>query len=154
MTEPSLKSTIQNDLKGAMRERDQLRSGTLRMALSAIRTEEVAGTEARELTDDDVLKVLAKEAKKRRESVAAYEQAGRAELAERESAELHVLEGYLPAQLGDAELDAIVADAVAETGATGTAQMGQVMKVAQARVAGRAEGGRVAAAVRARLTGG
>lgn len=152
MTENTLKSTLQQDLHASMRERDRVRSGTLRMALTAITSEEVAGDEARVLTDDEVLKVLAKEAKKRKEAATAYHDAGRVELAEGEEAELAILEAYLPAQLGEDELDAIVAESVEETGATGMPQMGQVMKVAQARVAGRADGGRVAAAVKARLS--
>ena len=153
MTEQSLKATVQSDLTTAIRERDAVRSGTLRMALAAITTEEVAGKEARELTDDDVLKVLAKEAKKRKEASAAFTDAGRPELAAKEEAELVVLEAYLPAQLSDDELAAIVARAVEQTGASGMAQMGEVMKVAQPEVAGRADGGRVAAAVRAALAG-
>jgi hypothetical protein len=152
MSEQSLKATVRSDLHSAMRERDQVRAGTLRMALTAITNEEVSGKQARQLTDDDVLKVLAKEAKKRREAAEAYTGAGRGELADREMAELAVLEGYLPAQLSDDELSRIVAQAVEETGATGLPQLGQVMKAAQGTVAGRAEGGRVAAAVRAALT--
>jgi uncharacterized protein YqeY len=151
MSEQTLKATVQHDLTTAMRERDQLRAGTLRMALTAITTEEVAGRESRELTDDDVLKVLAKEAKKRKEAAAAFSDAGRTELAEREQAELAILETYLPAQLSDEELGAIAARAVESTGATGMGHMGQVMKAAQGEVAGRADGGRVAAAVRAAL---
>ena len=150
----SMKATLQADLTEAIRERDQVRAGTLRMSLTAVTNAEVSGSEARELSDDDVLTVLAKEAKKRREAAEAYDGAGRAELAARERAELTVLEGYLPAQLADDELDRLVAEAVAETGATGMPQMGQVMKAAQPRVAGRAEGGRVAAAVKRALTGG
>ncbi|WP_153395921.1 GatB/YqeY domain-containing protein [Ornithinicoccus halotolerans] len=148
-----LKATLQRDLHAAMRARDKLRAGTLRMALTAVSTEEVSGTSARELGDDEVLKVLAKEAKKRREAATAYQEGGRAELADTERAELAVLEEYLPAQLEDEELDRMAAEAVAETGATGMGQMGQVMKVLQPRVAGRAEGGRVAAAVRRALQG-
>ena len=153
MTDQSLKATVQADLTTAIRERDQVRAATLRMALTAITTEEVSGTASRELSDDEVLKVLAKEAKKRKEASAAYTGAGRAELAATEDAELAVLEAYLPAQLSDDELAAIVARAVEQTGASGMAQMGQVMKVAQPEVAGRADGGRVAAAVRAALAG-
>jgi uncharacterized protein YqeY len=149
MSEQSLKATVQRDLTAAMRERDQVRAGTLRMALTAISTEEVSGKEARELTDDDVLKVLAKEAKKRKEAATAFTDAGRPELAAKEDAELAVLEAYLPAQLSDAELESIVARAVEDTGATGMQQLGQVMKAAQAAVAGRADGGRVAAVVKA-----
>jgi len=136
-----------------MRERDQVRAGTIRMVLTAVTNEEVAGKEQRELTDDDVLKVLAKEAKKRREAAEAYESAGRAELAEVEHAELAVLETYLPKQLDDAELERIVREAVATSGATGMQQMGVAMKAANAAVAGRAEGGRVAAVVRQVLAG-
>lgn len=153
MTDASLKSTLQHDLQTAIRGRDQVRSGTLRMALAAVTTEEVAGKQARTLSDDDVLKVLVKEAKKRREAASAYDEAGRSELAERERAELAVLEDYLPAQLSDAELEELVARAVADTGASGMPDMGRVMKAAQPLVAGRAEGGRVAAAVRAALQG-
>lgn len=144
----TLKDTIQHDLHTAMRERDQVRSATLRMALTAIQTASVAGTAAHELSDDEVLKVLAKEAKKRKESASAYADAGRPELADRENAELAILEAYLPAQLDDTELDAIATAAADEVGATGMKQMGQVMKAAQAQVAGRADGGRVAAAVK------
>ncbi|HLS39325.1 MAG TPA: GatB/YqeY domain-containing protein [Ornithinicoccus sp.] len=147
-----LKATLQRDLQDAIRNRDKVRAATLRMALTAVSNAQVAGTEARELSDDEVLKVLQKEAKKRREAATAYTDAGREELARNEQEELAVLEAYLPQQLGDAELDRLAAAAVAEVGATGMAQMGQVMKVLQPRVAGRAEGGRVAAAVRRALS--
>jgi hypothetical protein len=153
MSEQTLKATVQSDLHDAMRARDKVRSGVLRMVLTSITNEEVSGKEARELSDDEVLKVLAKEAKKRKEAATAYRDAGHPERAEAEEAELVVLEAYLPAQLGDEELQAIVAQAVAETGATGMPQMGQVMKAAQGLVAGRADGGRVAAAVKAALAG-
>jgi hypothetical protein len=153
MSESSLKATIRHDLHDAMRAHDKVRAGTLRMTLSAITNAEVAGDVARELSDDEVLKVIAKEAKKRKEAAEAYTGADRPELAEQEMAELDVLDGYLPAQLGDAELEAIVARAVEATGATGMPQMGQVMKAAQAEVAGRADGGRVAAIVRRVLAG-
>ena len=149
----TLKEQLKADLTAAMRERDQIRAGTIRMALTAVTNEEVAGKEQRELTDDDVLKVLAKEAKKRREAAEAYESAGRAELAEVEHAELAVLETSLPKQLDDAELERIVREAVATSGATGMQQMGVAMKAANAAVAGRAEGGRVAAVVRQVLAG-
>lgn len=147
-----LKATLQQDLTEAMRSRDKVRSGSLRMALTAIANEEVAGKEHRELSEDEVLKVVAKEAKKRREAAEAYTAADRPELAAQEEAELAVLETYLPAQLDDAELDRMAVEAVAELGVSGMAGMGQVMKVLTPRVAGRAEGGRVAAAVRAALT--
>ncbi len=149
----SLKTTLQSDLTAAMRAREQVRVATLRMALSAISTAEVAGTEARELSDAETLKVVAKEAKKRKESATAYRDAGRPELAEQEEAELAVLEAYLPEPLGDEELTAIVDRAVEQVGATSMAQMGEVMKAAQAEVAGRADGGAVAAKVKARLAG-
>lgn len=148
-----LKAKLQSDLTDAIRGRDQVRSGTLRMTLAAVTTAEVAGTEARELSDDDVQKVIAKEAKKRREAAEAYDGAGRTELADTERAELVVLESYLPSQLDDADIDALVAQAVSETGAQGMAQMGQVMKAVQPKVAGRADGGRVAAAVKRALAG-
>jgi uncharacterized protein YqeY len=154
MTEQSLKATVQSDLTDAIRQRDPVRSGTLRLVLTAITNEEVSGTEARELTDEEVLKVLAKEAKKRKEAATAYTDAARPELAAKEEAELLVLEAYLPAQLSDDELTTIVAAAIEQTGATGMPQLGQVMKAAQAVVAGRADGGRVAAVVRAALTAG
>ncbi len=149
----TLKQQLQSDLTTAMRARDQVGAGTLRMALTAVTNEEVSGTEHRELTDDDVLKVLTKEAKKRREAATAYTGAGRPELAEKEEAELAVLEGYLPSQLGDDELETIVRDAVAASGASGMPQMGLAMKAANAAVAGRAEGGRVAGVVRRVLAG-
>ena len=153
MTDSTLKTQIQHDLHDAMRARDKVRSGTLRMTLTSITNAEVAGDEARELSDDEVLKVVAKEAKKRKESSVAYTDAGRPELAAVEEAELVVLEHYLPAQLGDDELQAIVARAVESTGATGMPQLGLVMKAAQAEVAGRADGGRVAAVVKQVLSG-
>lgn len=153
MTDATLKARLQHDLHDAMRARDKVRSATLRMTLTSVTTAEVAGDEARELDDDEILKVVAKEAKKRREAATAYRDAGREELAATEDAELAVLEGYLPAQLGDEELRAIAEQAVAESGATGMGDLGRVMKAAQAQVAGRAEGGRVAAVVREVLAG-
>jgi hypothetical protein len=146
-----LKNRLREDLTTAMKSRDELRTATLRMVLAAVSAEEVAGKEARELSDDDVLAVLRREAKKRREAAEAFAGAGRAEQAEREEAEGGVLAGYLPAQLGDADLAAIVADVVTRTGATGMRDMGKVMGAVQGAVAGRAEGGRVAAEVRRQL---
>jgi uncharacterized protein YqeY len=146
-----LKDRLHGDLTTAMKARDELRTATLRMVLTAVKNEEVSGGAARELDDAEVLKVLAREGKKRREAAEAYVTAGRQELADREEAEGRVIEEYLPAQLGDAELDALVATAVAEVGATTPQQMGAVMKVVTPRVAGRAEGGRVAAAVKKAL---
>jgi uncharacterized protein len=147
-----LKERLRTDLSAAIRARDQIRMRTLRSALTAITNEEVAGRASRELSDDEVLKVLAKEAKKRREAD-AFGSAGRAEQAAAEQAEGQVLAGYLPAQLDDAELTRMVAEAVAETGATGMPGMGQVMKTVTPRIAGRAEGARVAAEVRRQLAG-
>lgn len=149
-----LKTRLHDDLTTSMKARDELRTATLRMVLTAVKTEEVSGGEARELDDAEVLKVLAREGKKRREAAEAYTQAGRTELAEREEAEGRVIDEYLPAQLSDADLESLVADAVAEAGATSPQQMGAVMKLVTPKVAGRAEGGRVAAAVKKALGAG
>jgi uncharacterized protein len=148
---PALKDQLRADLTTAMKARDELRTATLRMVLSAVSAEEVAGKEARELADDEVMAVLRREAKKRREAAEAFAAAGRTEQADRERAEGDVVAGYLPAQLDDADLAALVADAVTRTGASGMRDMGKVMGVVQAAVAGRAEGGRVAAEVRRQL---
>jgi uncharacterized protein YqeY len=152
----ALKEKLQNDLSTAMKARDEVRTRTLRMALTAVRNEEVAGKAPRELSDDDVVKVLNREAKKRREAATAFGDAGRDEQAKAERDEGAVLDEYLPAQLADEELTALVADAISETGAAGPRAMGQVMKVVNPKVAGRAEGGRVAAEVKRQLaaTGG
>lgn len=149
---PTLKAQLRSDLTASMKARDELRSATLRMALSAITNEEVAGKVARELSDDEVLKVLAREVKKRKEAAEAFGGAGRAEQAAREEAEGEVLSAYLPAQLSDEELHALVTAAIAETGAEGPRAMGAVMKVLTPRVAGRADGSRVAAAVKSALS--
>lgn len=146
-----LKERLRADLTTAMKARDELRTATLRMALSAVSAEEVAGKEARQLGDDEVQAVLRREAKKRREAAEAFGSAGRAEQAARERAEGEILAGYLPAQLDDADLAALVADAVTTSGASGMKDMGRVMGVVQAAVAGRADGGRVAAEVRRQL---
>ena len=150
-TSDRLKDRLRADLTTAMKGRDELSTATLRMVLSAVSAEEVAGKEARELSDDDVQAVLRREAKKRREAAEAFAGAGRAEQAERERAEEGVIAGYLPAQLEDADLAAIVADVVTSTGASGMKDMGRVMGAVTAKVAGRAEGGRVAAEVRRQL---
>jgi uncharacterized protein len=150
-TSDRLKDRLRADLTTAMKGRDELSTATLRMVLSAVSAEEVAGKEARQLSDDEVQAVLRREAKKRREAAEAYAGAGRAEQAERERAEEGVIATYLPAQLEDADLAAIVADAVTSTGATGMKDMGRVMGAVQGVVAGRAEGGRVAAEVRRQL---
>ncbi|MBV9486052.1 MAG: GatB/YqeY domain-containing protein [Frankiaceae bacterium] len=148
-----LKAKLRDDMTTALKAKDELRLATLRMVLTAITNEEVAGKSSRELSDDEVLKVLTREAKKRREAAEAFDQADRRELAERERAEGGVLEEYLPAQLADEEIAVIVREAIASTGADGPQAMGQVMKVVQPQIAGRAEGGRVAAEVKKQLAG-
>ncbi|MDT5045390.1 MAG: uncharacterized protein QOG75_1243 [Mycobacterium sp.] len=148
---PELKPRLRADLNAAMKARDELTTATLRMALTAVSTEEVAGKQSRELSDDEVLRVLSREAKKRREAAEAFDGAGRVELAERERAEGVVLDAYLPAQLGDDELTELVRAAVAVAGATGPQQMGAVMKLVQPQVAGRADGKRVSDEVRRQL---
>jgi uncharacterized protein YqeY len=146
-----LKERLRTDLTAAMKGRDELRTATLRMVLAAVSAEEVAGKEARELSDDEMQGVLRREAKKRREAAEAFASAGRTEQAAREEAEGEVLAGYLPAQLEDADLAAIVADVITTTGAAGMKDMGRVMGAAQSVVAGRADGSRVAAEVRRQL---
>jgi uncharacterized protein YqeY len=150
----ALKDRLQSDLTTAIKARDEVTSATVRMVLTAITNEEVSGKQSRELSDDDVLTVLGREAKKRREAAEAYESASRPELAERELAELAVIARYLPQPLSDAEVDAIVADAVAQvaaTGASGGQAMGAVMKIVQPAVKGRADGAVIAGKVRAAL---
>ena len=148
-----LKERLRADLNAAMRARDQVRMRTLRLALTSITNEEVAGASARDLTDEEIVKVLIREARKRREAAEAFSAAGRSDQAAAERAEGDILAGYLPAQLSDDELTALVDAAIAETGASGMAGMGQVMKTVTPRVAGRADGARVAAEVRRRLSG-
>ncbi len=152
----TLKERLRADLTAAMKSRDELVKSTLRMTLTAVHNVEVAGTAARELDDAEVMQVITREAKKRAESAEAFAAAGRDELAAQERAEGEVLARYLPQQLTDDELAAVARDAVgaveAETGQPpGPRQMGQVMKQAQAMAAGRADGKRVAAAVKALL---
>jgi uncharacterized protein YqeY len=147
-----LKDRVQHDLTASIRARDELRTGALRMVLAAIGTEEVAGKQARALSADEELKVVAREAKKRREAAEAFRAGGANDRADRELAEEQVLADYLPVQLSDEELSALVTEAIAETGASGPQAMGTVMKAVGPKVAGRAEGGRVAAAVRAALS--
>jgi len=147
----TLKARLETDLRTAMKARDELITSTLRMALTAVRAAEVSGKEARQLSDDEVLAVLTKEAKKRREAATAFADAGRDALATKERAEEDVLSGYLPAQLSDEELRELVAGALAAGNFSGKQSMGPAMKAAQAAVAGRAEGGRVAAEVRRQL---
>ncbi len=149
---PPLKARLRSDLNQAMKSRDELRTATLRMTLAAITTEEVAGAAARELSDDEVQRVITRETRKRREAADAFDQGGRAELADRERAEGAVLEGYLPKQLDDAELADLVRAAVIEAGATEPRELGAVMKLVQPRVAGRADGRRVSDEVRRQLS--
>lgn len=147
----TLKDRLNDDLHSAMKGRDELTTSTLRMALSAVRNAEVSGDAARELSDDEVLAVLTKEAKKRREAATAFAEAGRSDQAAKESAEGEILDRYLPAQLTGEEIAELVAGALRDGGFSGKAQMGPAMRAAQAAVAGRAEGGRVAAEVRRQL---
>ena len=147
----TLKARLEADLRHAMKSRDELVTSTLRMAIAAVRTAEVAGKQARELSDDEVLGVLTKEAKKRREAATAFRDAGRIESADKEMAEEEIITRYLPAQLTDEEISAIVAEALQAGGYTTPSQMGPAMKAAQSAIAGRAEGGRVAAEVRRQL---
>ena len=148
-----LKKQLRSDLTTAMKARDEVRTRTLRMALTAVANEEVAGKAFRDLTDDEVLRLLTGEAKRRREAAEAFEAAGRPDQAAAERAEGVVLSAYLPAQLPDEELTALVARVIAETGAAGLGSMGQVMKAVMPLLAGRAEGGWVAAEVRRALAG-
>ena len=154
-----LKARIRADLTASMKARDTLTTGTLRLALAAIGTAEVAGDSAKELTEPEVIAVLTKEVRKRHEAAQVYAGAGRGELADQELAEAAVLDGYLPAALTDGEVAEFVAESLVEveqqTGSAPTMrQMGQVIKAAQARAQGRADGARIAAAVKAALAGG
>ena len=148
-----LKDRLRADLTTAIKARDEVRSSTLRMVLTAITNAEVSGKQAKELTDDDVLTVLSSEAKKRREAAAAFTEGGRTEMAEKETAEAAILADYLPAQLSEEEVAQIVTAAIEQTGATGEGMraMGKVMGVVQPQVKGRADGAAVAAEVRRQL---
>ena len=148
-----LKETLQHDLTESMRAKDEIVMSTIRLALTAITNEEVAGKEAKTLSEAEIIQVLSREAKKRRESAEAFEAGGRADRAARERAEGEIIARYLPQQLTAADLDAMIKEAIAETGASGPAGMGQVMKVLAPKIAGRADGGAVSAAVKAALLG-
>ena len=150
----SLKEKLQNDLTAAMRSRDEVKSSTIRMVLTAIKNEEVSGKEARDLTDAEIITVLSREAKKRREAAEAFEQAGAADRAAAEKAEGVVIAEYLPKQLSESEIKELITAAIAETGAAGPAQMGLVMKSLQPKIAGKADGGLVSGLVKAALSGG
>ncbi|WP_231248543.1 GatB/YqeY domain-containing protein [Nocardioides furvisabuli] len=149
----ALKDRLRADLTTAIKARDELRSSTLRMVLTAITNAEVAGKEARELSDEDVLGVLSSEAKRRREAATAFAEGGRDEMAAKEAAEGEVIAGYLPTPLTEAEIAALVTAAVEQTGAAGEGMraMGKVMGVVTPQVKGRADGGAVAAEVRRQL---
>jgi len=150
----ALKEKLQSDLTQSMRDRDELRSGTIRMVLTAIKNEEVSGKEARELSDAEVITVLSREAKKRREAAEAYEQAGAKERADIEKAEGEIIATYLPVQLSESEIKDLINAAIAETGASGSQQMGLVMKSIKPKIAGRADGGLVSSLVKAALSEG
>jgi uncharacterized protein YqeY len=146
-----LKEKLQSDLTDAIRSRAEVKSGTIRMLLAAITTEEVSGKAARVLKDNEIITVLSREAKKRREAVEAYVAAKRDDLADKERAEGEVIAQYLPAQLSEAEIKKMIADAISETGAAGPAGMGLVMKVLSPKIAGKADGGVVSGLVKAAL---
>lgn len=150
---PELKDLLRRELTASMKARDQIRSGTIRMVLTAISNAEVSGKEAHELTDDDILGLLATELKKRKEAAEAFDNAGREELAAKERAEAEVLVEFLPQALTDEEVTSLVADAIAQTGAAelGMKAMGKVMGIVTPQTRGRADGARVAAEVRRQL---
>jgi uncharacterized protein YqeY len=150
-TDPQLKARLHDDMTAAMKSRNEVALSTLRMVLTAITNEEVAGASVRELADDEVLRVLAKEAKKRREAAEAFDQAGRVELADRERAEGDVIAGYLPQQLTPDEIVALVTTAISDAGATSMRDMGSVMKLATPRAGGRADGAALSAEIRRQL---
>jgi uncharacterized protein len=147
----ALSDQIQSDLTTAMKARDTETTATLRMVVAAIKTARVAGGQSGALTDEQVTELLTREAKKRAEAAAAFEDAGRAELAEKERREREIIQRYLPEQLGEEELAAIVDEAVAETGASSPAELGKVMSAVMPKVKGRADGKQVNAMVRQRL---
>ena len=147
----ALKERLRDDLTEAIRSRDELTSGTIRMVLTAITMEEVSGKEARVLTDAEIITVLSRESKKRREAADAYDAGARPDRAALERSEGEVIARYLPTQLSDTELQQMITDAIAETGAAGPAGMGLVMKVLSPKIAGKADGGVVSAAVKAAL---
>lgn len=146
-------SKIGDDMRAAMKRREQVRVSTLRMLMTAVKNASVQGAQVRELTDDEVLDVIGREAKRRKESIEAFRSAGRDDLADKEAAELAVLQEYLPQALSSEEVDALVDEAIAETGAASPKQMGEVMKVVMPRVRGRADGAVVSAVVKRKLGG-
>jgi uncharacterized protein YqeY len=148
----SLKDKLKADLTESIRSRDELKSSTIRMILTSITNEEVSGKEARTLIDAEVITVLSREAKKRREAAEAFDQGGAKDRAERERAEGQVIATYLPTQLSDDELASLIKEAISSTGASGPQGMGLVMKFLQPKVAGRVDGARVSAAVKEALS--
>jgi hypothetical protein len=151
-----LKARLRADLTGAMKSQDKLRTATLRMLLAAIQTEEVSGKQARELSDDEILKVFARESRKRGEAAEIYTQNGRGELAATEHAEARIIDEYLPTPLTGAEVADVADTAIAQVAEAigerpGMKQMGQVMKAATTIAAGKADGARLSAAVKERL---
>ncbi len=146
-----LKEKLQADLTDAIKARNETKAGTIRMVLAAITTEEVSGKQARVLSDAEIITVLSREAKKRREAIDAYAAANRADLVAKEKSESDVISAYLPEQLSDSEIEKLVQDAIGQTGASGASGMGQVMKFLQPKIAGKADGGKVSAIVKKAL---
>ena len=151
MSPMSIKETLQSDLTEAIRSRNELHAATIRMVLTAITNEEVSGKSARVLTDAEIITVLSRESKKRREAAEAFAAGDRQDRSDREKAEGEVIALYLPAQLGEAELAQMINEAIAESGAAGPSGMGAVMKLLQPKIAGKADGATVSAAVKAAL---
>ncbi len=147
-----LKEVLQSDLTEAIRSRDELKSGTIRMVLTAITNEEVSGKTARTLSEPEIITVLSREAKKRREAAEAFADGGRPDRADREKLEGEFIITYLPAQLSTDEINTMIRAAIAESGASGPAGMGQVMKIVSPKIAGKADGGLVSTLVKAALT--
>jgi uncharacterized protein YqeY len=150
----SLKEKLQTDLTSAMRNRDEVRSSTIRMILTSIKNEEVSGKVMRELNESELITVLSREAKKRREAAEAFDQAGARDRAETERAEGAIIAEYLPKQLSEVEVKELIESAIKETGANSPAQMGLVMKNLQPKIAGKADGALVSSLVKAALAGG
>ena len=148
-----LKDRLRSELTASMKARDELRSSTLRMVLTAITNAEVAGKQARELTDDDIIGVLVTENKKRREAATAFDDAGRAELAAKEVAESRIIAEFLPTQMSEDEIRTLVSETIAglEAGAEGMRAMGKVMAALTPQAKGRADGAAVSAEVRRQL---
>ena len=147
----SLKEKLQADLTDAIKARNETKAGTIRMVLAAITTEEVSGKQARVLTDTEIITVLSREAKKRREAIGAYAAANRADLVAKEKSESEVISAYLPEQLSESEIEKLVQEAISQTGASGPSGIGQVMKFLQPKIAGKADGGKVSAIVKKAL---